>query len=119
MKILLKVSGMGNVTRVLRQREHSAESVMYSVEYTAPHAIIVHEDLDAYHDPPTQAKFLEAPYRALRRDMVEFIRDAMNRGQTLRQGAFRAMQKLLRASRFFVPVETGELKASGRINREK
>jgi hypothetical protein len=32
----------------------------YEVRFTAPYAIYVHEILEYYHKPPTQAKFLEA-----------------------------------------------------------
>ena len=119
MKIQMKMTGAGRIRRVFTERRHAADSVMYSVEYTADHAIPVHENLDAYHAPPTQAKFLEQPFRELRPDMTEFIADAMNRGQTMRQGAFRAVQKLLAVSRRLAPIETGELRRLSRINREK
>jgi hypothetical protein len=32
--------------------------------YATPYAWIVHERMDVHHDPPTQAKFLEQPFRA-------------------------------------------------------
>ena len=110
--------GREDLVKVFDDEIRSAESAVYSIVYWDPKAAIVHE-VNAFHDPPTQWKFLEQPFRELRRDMVRFIADAINRGQTLRQGSFRAMQKLLAASRILVPVDTGDLKASGRINREK
>lgn len=36
------------------------------IEYTAPHAVPVHEDLEKKHAEPTQAKFLETASREMR-----------------------------------------------------
>jgi hypothetical protein len=33
-----------------------------TVGYNMPYAVYVHERLDVYHEPPTQAKFLEQPW---------------------------------------------------------
>lgn len=118
MRLKVHISGAGRVTRMFKQREIAAESVSYSVEYTAEHAIPVHEDLDAYHEPPTQAKFLEAPFRALRKDMTDYIADAIRKGRTMRQGAYQAMRKLLSVSKMLCPIDTGELRGSARINSE-
>lgn len=43
------------------------------VAYTQQYAIYVHENLEAYHKPPTQAKFLEQPMRQYRRDIAKKI----------------------------------------------
>lgn len=40
----------------------SQEVLIYYGGPAAEYAVMVHEDLDMYHTPPTQAKFLEAPY---------------------------------------------------------
>jgi len=39
----------------------------------APYAIYVHEDLEAYHDPPTQAKFLEDAIRDQARGIAKRV----------------------------------------------
>lgn len=46
-----------------------------SVVYEAEHAVIVHEDLEARHEPPTQAKFLEQPLREYRQEVKDIIRE--------------------------------------------
>lgn len=45
-----------------------------AIVYEAEHAVIVHEDLEARHAPPTQAKYLEQPLRVFRRQMQTIIR---------------------------------------------
>jgi hypothetical protein len=44
-----------------------------SVVFDAPYAVYVHEDPDAYHEPPTQYKFLETTVRRLRSDIVKKV----------------------------------------------
>ncbi len=87
------------------------------MEYTDWKAAIVHE-VQAFHDPPTQWKFLEQPFRELRGAMVNTIADQINRGRSLRQATSLAILRLYNASQRLVPVDTGDLKASGRINYE-
>jgi hypothetical protein len=119
MKITLKVTGAGNLRRVFIGRQHAAESAIYSIQYDAEHAIPVHEILDAIHAPPTQAKFVEQPFRELRKDMVNHIGQQFSRGRTFRQGLRGAIDKVFHVTQILVPVDTGELKASGRVVREK
>ncbi len=53
-----------------------------TVIYDAEYAIYVHENLDAYHAPPTQAKWLEETLRQYRGSISSMIRqevkDAIN-----------------------------------------
>lgn len=44
------------------------------ISYGANYAIFVHENLEAQHAAPTQAKFLEQPARELRPRVVQIIR---------------------------------------------
>jgi len=44
------------------------------VVYDTPYAIFVHENLEVFHEPPTQAKFLEEAVRRYKRDIHKFIR---------------------------------------------
>lgn len=63
----LKASGQA-------RKEGSGFSTTGFVTYLANYAIYVHENLDSYHKPPTQAKFLERPAIEYREDMREIIR---------------------------------------------
>jgi hypothetical protein len=45
------------------------------VGYNTSYAVFVHEDLDARHKPGKQAKFLEAPARAKRKEILQIIVD--------------------------------------------
>jgi hypothetical protein len=39
----------------------------------APYAVYVHENLDAHHESPTQAKYLEAPAGYMKKEMFDAI----------------------------------------------
>ena len=49
------------------------------VGYTAEYALYVHEILDNYHKPPTQAKFLEQPAREKKDEIFGIIARAARR----------------------------------------
>lgn len=52
--------------------EQDSERVVVRMTYggaAAPYAVSVHENLNAYHSPPTQAKFLEQPALEARETM--------------------------------------------------
>ena len=120
MNIRLKLAtsaGREDLVKVFEKLIRSGESATYSVEYTDWKAAIVHE-VQAFHAPPTQWKFLEEPFRQLRGAMVNTIADQINRGRSLRQATQLAVLRLFNASQRLVPVDTGDLKASGRINYE-
>lgn len=49
---------------VVNQPEVEGDDVFVLIQYggaAAPYAVIQHENLEYYHEPPTQAKYLEAP----------------------------------------------------------
>lgn len=48
------------------------------VSYSTWYAVYVHEILWYYHKPPTQAKFLEQPFRQLRPQLVAMIKKEIN-----------------------------------------
>ena len=110
-------AGREDLVKVFALETRRAESATYSVEYTNWKAAIVHE-VQAFHVSPTQWKYLEEPFRQLRGAMVSTIADQMNRGRSLRQAVSIAILRVFNASQRLVPVETGDLKASGRINYE-
>ena len=43
------------------------------VAYYADYAVYVHEDLDARHNPPTRAKFLEAIFREQKSELFKVV----------------------------------------------
>ena len=49
--------------RTLITKSRGIEVVIKAGGARAPYALYVHEDLNAYHAPPTKAKFLEDPFR--------------------------------------------------------
>lgn len=63
----------------------SPEVLIYYGGPAAEYALFVHEDLDAYHDPPTSAKYLEGPFIAHIQDVdvavgVEIAKELKRRG---------------------------------------
>lgn len=102
------------------------------VGYSAPYAGAVHEKVDmvlqgiprpsgigVYWGPHGQAKFLEEPTRTLSKGMGEFITAQVKAGVPLLKALENAGKKLLRFSQWFVPVETGRLKASGYVKVDR
>lgn len=49
--------------------------------YGVSYAVKVHEDLEAYHAPGKQAKFLEQPAREKRQELIEIIAKHTKAGQ--------------------------------------
>lgn len=83
------------------------------VGYAADHALLVHEDLGAYHAPPTQAKYLTGPAYRYRKQAAAEVRKALREGLTFRQAVLAGARFILKKSKEVVPVDTGELKRSG------
>jgi len=52
------------------------------LSYNTEYALRVHEDLEAYHRPPTQAKFLEMPVRrnipTIRKNLERKIKEVLD-----------------------------------------
>jgi len=88
------------------------------VEYTAPYAIWVHEKTWVQHRIG-QAKFLEAAAKRSRERMKNAIAEDLKAGKSFRQANRRAAQILLYDSSRLVPVDTGELRRSGRVRVEE
>lgn len=108
-------SGLDKLTAVLTARKLTGKrdsNLRLVVGFTAEHAIVVHEDLSAFH-AIGQAKYLEQPMRENRAVYARIVRDKMKQGRSLRQAMLAAGYELLRDARALVPVDTGELKASG------
>lgn len=82
------------------------------VGYSAAYAVYVHEDLEAHHDVG-QAKFLEQPAREESDAIAGTISKALKAGRSMRDAVLLGCLYLLRISQPLVPVDTGNLRASG------
>ncbi len=49
------------------------------IEYLQAYAIYVHENTQAYHRPPTQAKFVEGPMRRYAAQLRKIVEDELKR----------------------------------------
>jgi hypothetical protein len=114
-------SGTGGVSKMITANAAKAKAanVKLNVGYEAPYTIFVHERLDLYHEPPTQAKFLEQPAREWAFRLGRMVFDLMKQGKTARQALMAAGEKLLEESRKITPIDTGELRESGFVRLEK
>lgn len=112
--------GLGIQRRLTRLGRKHDKLAGLTVTYTAPYAVYVHEDLEAFHPGGGQAKFLEQPARQYRPDMINIVRRTLRRrGGTLRRGLSLAGQFLLRKSRELVPIDTGFLYSSGTVRIDR
>ena len=112
----LTLEGQQKVYQLFKRNTLSGRSYLHvKVTYTTPYAVYVHEDLTKYHAPPTQAKFVEQPFRQLRPQMVEAVAKKLKQRKSLEDALMVAGRMLYEASQVLVPVDTGALKASGRI----
>lgn len=94
-----------------KARKQAAPST--TVGYMQHYALPVHENLQAHHTPPTQAKFLEQPAREKQQEIAALVRNGIKNGLTLEQSLLLGALYLLEESKKLVPVDTGALKESG------
>lgn len=107
--------GLGEVVARLRARSLKGQVRMQvDVQYTAPYAVYVHENLQSYHSVG-QAKFLEQPFRQLLSQMKQIIRNKLLNNRSLEEGLKAAGDLLLKVSQPLVPVDTGYLKSTGKV----
>lgn len=135
MKVKARVYGTKKLQAVLSAKMREMQKTAASrvvVGYSAPYAMYVHEavgmvlqglprpsGIGNYWDPNGQAKFLEEPTRLYAKDMGAFICRLMRQRSTLLLALLKAGQILLRESKKLVPVEYGDLKASGYVRIEE
>lgn len=105
------------LNQLIRRVGNEANGI-YSVSYDAPYAVYVHEDLSMQHSNG-QAKYLEQPARQHKRELANIVRKHAQRTGSVRVGMLMASRRLLAYSQRLVPVRTGKLKRSGKINRER
>jgi len=53
--------------------------ILATIGYSAEYAWWVHENLEAYHHPPTKAKFLEEPLQMYSKNIPEAVHSEVNR----------------------------------------
>jgi hypothetical protein len=117
------VTGVDKVVAALRDREQNARRGVgrtVLVTYggpTAPYAMIVHERRDVHH-PVGQAGYLLDPSRQYAPDIARTVREAMQKGRTLLEALFEGGQFLLNVSLPLVPIEFGNLRASGQVRQQ-
>lgn len=85
------------------------------VKYTAPYAVYVHEDMQAFH-PTGQAKFLETAIRTEASHVAQVVRTELAHGKSMEEALLTGGYVVLFASNALVPVDTGFLRASGRVD---
>lgn len=105
-KVLAKLKGMS-----LKGKK----TMTVSVVYTAPYARIQHEDMTFNHPNGGQAKYLEQPARQLQAEMASIVRRSVEAKNGLEEGLERAGNLLLDVSRDLVPVDSGDLRDSGKV----
>lgn len=111
----IEVQNGAVIARLNTEAERARKNAkwQYAVGYTMPYSVYVHEDLKARHTAPTQAKYLEAPMRRYKGQILQVQAKALRGGAGPRQALALAGNYLLGKSREIVPVDTGALKASG------
>lgn len=100
-------------------------TVKASVAYTTSYAMIVHEDMHAFH-PVGQAKYLEEPARIYQSQISAIVTKNMKAKwyaflgprPSLENALYEGAKFLYKVSQNYVPVDTGKLKASGSITIE-
>jgi hypothetical protein len=89
--------------------------ITFGISFLAPHAIHVHEDLEAHHEQG-QAKFVEQPLRENASDLSKMVKQLVREGKTLRQAILITANWVLEEKiKPIVPVDTGELRDSGKV----
>lgn len=116
----MPIEGLDRLKDALRERAEKAaqEAVRVVVGYSAPYAMVIHEDLERRH-PNGSAKYLEQPAREMGKDIGRTIGEAVKAGTPLPDAMLQGGQMLLTASQQLVPVQTGFLRDSGYVRVEQ
>lgn len=116
MKNPVSTSGYDRLRASLQLRLEKArkdQGLSVEVGYSAPHAVYVHEDLQAEHPNGGQAKYLEAPSRLHKVEIQRAVSETYARTGDLETSLVAGGELLLELSKPLVPVDTGELLESG------
>jgi hypothetical protein len=72
------LASSGEISQDLKKNGYSL-SIAYGGP-SADYAIVVHEDVKAFHAPPTRSKYLEAPFHEKRDEMAKRLAKAAKQG---------------------------------------
>lgn len=97
--------------RRIRQEVTKEWPVTVVVGFSQYYALIVHEDLEAYHRVG-QAKYLESAFYDLKQEIKDLVRRSIKMGMSPEKAFLRAGLMLQREAQQRTPVDTGALKAS-------
>lgn len=112
----VKMEGFGKVSsRFKAMTLKGRKRLTVKVGFATPYAARIHEDLEMYHNPPTQAKYLEQPLRELQDAMGEVVVQNLINKESLETALIRAGNLLLEAALPLVPIDTGRLRRSGYV----
>jgi hypothetical protein len=114
--VKLSVSGVNRLARQLAKRKAGYgldQERAARVFYTAPHAVMVHEDFPTARRP-TQfkvggPKYLETPLRTKRQEISRIVYEALKKGYSLGEALLRGARYLREESQKVCPYDTGEL----------
>jgi len=70
-------TGRLRASRYVRTPKTTGNRTTMELGYSTDYAVYVHENLEAYHKPPTQAKFLETPLRQHLPEIEKLIGEAI------------------------------------------
>lgn len=112
----VKVDASKVIAAIRAHTRKYQKSAKVEVSYSAGYAVYVHEDLTANHPRGGSAKYLEAPARYLKAQMAAKVTAALRNKKSLESGLVEAAFLLYDESQKLVPVDTGLLKASGRVS---
>lgn len=118
-KSMVEVEGLGRVVKATRHWGRRHSDAEYTVGYSAPYAVYVHEDMEARHPRGGQAKFLEQPARTQGNALAAVCRQAVKAGLPLQEGLRLQAERLLQMANQLIPVDTGFLKRSGAVRRAR
>lgn len=107
---------LANNLKRIKENAKRNKRLTFAVTYTAPYAMRVHEDLQAIHPNGGQAKYVETPLRMYRKELTKMVKDKIKKEKkTLYQALKETGEWLLEQSKLLVPVDTGQLRDSGKV----
>src|SRR5690554_3144864 len=112
-----QIQGLDKVVERLQKLKQSSindGNLDIVVGYAASHATYVHE-INKNYNYGKQWKYLETPFKMLQGYFAKVIIQSYTRTGSIRVGLKKSAKALYAESQALVPIDTGELKASGFI----
>lgn len=115
-RVGVQIKGLDKVIAGLRNlKNRHKPMVECHISYTADYAAKVHEDMQVFH-PTGQAKFLETAVRLNQATITTYVSQAIAGGKSIDVAFNEIGFVILAVSNSLVPVLTGFLRASGRVD---